>query len=281
MILFFMLLSGVSANLQRVDSEIASLSSTLENYRRTRDLLLSPDYVPEPSYLLPVNEPLLPSAWLFNRIIPKLHWTSHQKIVLVELVPIKPIGHYRDVVNGANLAIGVVLENSDFELYEPNGTLLFRLKLGFAPRILAATSHYDEIKLAFVTQENHIKIYQINMERPKKEFSVKQEYYGLQSNKTSIEMTLESDAPCEFEINSIIFYMKTGKKYWVTGDARGGIGLHLFNGTQSKRLDTGKGNIVALDRFGHILAFGSERGVGTIATQTMSIQQFCESVLST
>lgn len=48
----------------------------------------------------------------------------------------------------------------------------------------------------------------------------------------------------------MLFYIKSGKKFWVIGDSLGGVSLHMFNGTFVSRGLASKGSISSLDRFG-------------------------------
>lgn len=82
-------------------------------------------------------------------------------------------------MNGANLAVGVVYTNRDFELYEVHGDLLYRLTLDAIPKAMASTNHYDDIKVSFVSPDNNIKIYSLSMEKAPANFTVIPDYQGL------------------------------------------------------------------------------------------------------
>lgn len=94
-----------------------------------------------------------------------------------------------------------------------------------------------------------------------------------------ISIDLNSEVTSDYDISALLFFMKTGKKYWITADTTGGIGLHMFNGTLTKRVETHKGAIHSLDRFGNILIYGSDRGLGVLAAQNLEFKQFCETVM--
>lgn len=79
-------------------------------------------------------------------------------------------------------------------------------------------------------------------------------------------------------VTTAMFYVRGGVRHWVIGDSKGGISLHHYNGTFIRREETGKGPVLALDRFGPMAVFGSGQVVGVYNLQTMQIQQLCEEV---
>jgi hypothetical protein len=82
----------------------------------------------------------------------------------------------------------------------------------------------------------------------------------------------------DVEATAVLFYVRSGVKYWMVGDSKGGISLHHFNGTFLKRGETGKAPITALDRFGQHVVFAGGNTIGTFQPLAMQVLQVCEEV---
>ena len=124
------------------------------------------------------------------------------------------------------------------------------------------------------------------------------EHIGTQTNLVKIDIEEEGQAPLFTETafmegtempldvtlfdkedlyaTSILFYIKSGKKYWVIGDSHGGVSMHMFNGTFVNRGLTNKGHVNSLDRFGQSLIFATDKNVGVFDLNAMETQTICD-----
>lgn len=182
-----------------------------------------------------------------------------------------------------------------------SGNLLYRYDTGHsAPiRLIAATNNYEEIKFVTLAEDKLMRVHSLEMSVSKKNYTVETEYWGQQTSRAMISVTLESVTPLftdaavdltsmrpvdnnELFVNadvaatSLIFYVRSGTKYWLIGDSVGGISLHHFNGTFLKRGLAASSSISALDRFGQYVVFAAGHSIGTFQMPAMQVQLTCE-----
>jgi hypothetical protein len=213
------------------------------------------------------------------------------------------------VGSGHNLGVLVGYSDGAVELCDIYGEVLYRYDSGHNAGVqyLVSTIQgdgncYSELKFLTLAQDKILRIHSIDMWLVKQPiFSPK--LFGLQSPRANISISLDTTATLftnsplsavtkqpmdgnvlytdsETRATAVIFYVRGGVRYWVIGDSKGGISLHHYNGTFIRRDETGKGPIVALDRFGPMAVFAGGQAVGTYNLQLMQIQLMCEEVSS-
>jgi len=277
----WIVLASANQTLDDLETQITHLQKELENYSKARKALLTEDKYA--SMELPPISPLPvevePQDWLLPNFIPKAQiYTNHTSSV--ELLTLKPIVSFRDVVNSLNIAVVVCDNSGDLLVFENSGELLYRLHIGYEAKLVSTTTSYDEIKIAIVNPKNYLEVYSVFMDRLRKNSTNTIHHYGVQSQKVNMTIFLESKDRIHHPATSLLYYVKSGKKFWVVGDQEGGISLHMLNGTAIKRGEVTKGKVTSLDRFGQMLAFSTEQGVGVVNTNTMNLQQYCEGASS-
>ena len=187
------------------------------------------------------------------------------------------------------------------ELVDVSGSLLYRYDTGHsAPiRLIAATNNYEEIKFVTLAEDKLLRVHSLEMSVSKKNYTVETGYWGQQTSRAMISVTLEAVTPlftdaavdltsmrpvdnnplfidANVTATSLIFYVRSGTKYWLLGDSAGGISLHHFNGTFLKRNSASTAPITALDRFGQYVVFAAGNSIGTFQMPAMFTQLTCE-----
>ena len=191
------------------------------------------------------------------------------------------------------------------ELVDIAGNIVYRYDAGHAApiRLLAATNNYEEIKFVSLSSDKLIRVHSLEMSVSKKNYTVETSYWGQQTSRAMLTVTLEAVVPLftdaaldltsmrpvdnnDFFLNenvtatSLIFYVRSGTKYWLVGDSAGGISLHHFNGTFLKRGQAAESPVRALDRFGQYVVFGAGSTVGTFQVPAMQTQLLCEEYIA-
>lgn len=185
------------------------------------------------------------------------------------------------------------------ELVDVAGNLLYRYDTGHsAPiRLIAATNNYEEIKFVTLAEDKLLRVHSLEMTVSKKNYTVETGYWGQQTSRAMISVSLEAVTPLftdaavdltsmrpvdnnplfvSVNATSLIFYVRSGTKYWLIGDSAGGISLHHFNGTFLKRGLASAAPITALDRFGQYVVFAAGNSIGTFQMPAMFTQLTCE-----
>lgn len=261
---WILLVSGMT----EIDQKIHQLQHSLEKYSQARQKLISGhkinDLSPNPTLLN--NE-----EWQLNKIIPRSRLGFNKKAVNVQLLTLKPIGHFRDTVNSINIAFAIGYEDGTIEVVQNNGEILTSTQVPFSPILMATTANYDEMKIAVTGPGQKLHILNFEMDKSK---------LSNQTDSKLVYKLWEESAGDLFSNQpaALLHYVKTGKKFWVVGDRDGTLSLHLFNGTLSKYNQSKFGGIVALERFGQTLVFASESVVGVVNPNTLEILTVCSNI---
>ena len=250
---------------QSIDLEISQLEDSLKNFAVARSKLNS---VARPNELSPLSISPEPQDWLLSKVIPRSRIHFKKPATNTQFLTLKPIGPYRDVVNSLNIALLVSYSDGTLELMLNTGEVLCSYSLNYEPRLIATTANYDEVKFAVVSPEARLEVFEVHMDKLKgNETSTSQIVFEIRLESSDI---IHSTAP-----TSLIYYVKTGKKYWAVGDSAGVLSMHLLNGTLFKQTEIGFGAINSLERFGQTLVFNTNNSVGTINPVTLELQQIC------
>lgn len=263
MIKLLILVAGVISK-HPTDLKIASLESSLQELVLARSLFNANQ---KPKELNPLPLSIASEEWLLNKVIPrsKIQWND---VVNAQFLTLKPIGPYRDVANSLNIALAVAYTNGMLEILQTNGELLCGYNLTYPAKLLATTTGYDDIKIAAISPDLKLEIYELHMEKLRKN--------ETDPGKVIFRIAKESydDIVTPYP-TSIIYYVKTGKKYWVIGDAYSELSVHLFNSTLYKHINLNLGPITSLERFGQTLVFGTNTSIGVVNPTTLELQQVC------
>ena len=122
-----------------------------------------------------------------------------------------------------------------------------------------------------MTHPQKIKL-KLNMDKIKKSNEAELTSYTFSLLKESADV-IKSKNP-----TSLLFYVKTGKKYWVIGDQEGIINMHLLNGTYFKETPTNLGEIKTLERFGQTLVFSTVSSVGVLSPTSLEVASLCHNL---
>lgn len=247
-----------------IDSEILQLEDSLRLFSLARAKLQTASQMTE---LSPLSAPVNPEDWLLNKVIPRGLISLSKSAISVQFLTLKPIGQYRDVVNSQNIVLVVSYSDGTLEVLQTNGHLLCSYDLKYPAKLIATTTNYDEVKIAVVSPSQTLEIFELFMEKKKNdsELGAMQFELRLVSNDEIV-----ANGP-----TALIYYVKTGKKYWVLGDSAGVLSMHLMNGTLFKQTEIGFGGINSLERFGQTLVFSTHMSVGVIHPVTLELQQMC------
>ena len=261
--IFFLVLE-VSAR-YLIDAEILRLENSLEKHSKARSLLASNQ---KPSDLSVLSLEQTPEEWVLSKLIPRSKITFSKPVSNVQFLTLKPIGQYRDLVNSLNIAYITSCLDGTIQILESSGEVILTYNLTYPGTFLATTAHYDEIKFATISPNFYLEIYEFHMDKLKKN--------ETDSGKLNFHITKESfDVLHTNRPSSILYYVKTGKKYWIIGDEEGVIHVHLMNGTLYKQINTNLGSITSLDRFGQNLVFSTNNSVGLLSPVSFEISQIC------
>lgn len=265
--MIFLTLALVQA-LTEVDLKIHQLEESLDRYSVARQKLINGEKINE---LSPNPVELNNEEWQLSKIIPKSRLGFEKRVVNVQLLTLKPIGHFRDTVNSVNVAFVVGYEDGMIEVVQNNGDVLATIGVGFAPVLMATTANYDEMKVAVTGPSEKLVVLNFEMDKSKVSNETESKLYY------KFYQESESDLHTPYP-TSLLHYVKTGKKFWIIGDQSGTISLHLFNGTYSKSNSINFGSIISLERFGQTLVFASESIVGVINPNTLETLTLCSNL---
>ncbi|CAG9318363.1 unnamed protein product [Blepharisma stoltei] len=283
MAFLLILFSYVNAvTLEEIDGNIELLENSLYKFQKARDLLLFDEQNEQrkETDIKALSEFVNKEDYLLNKLLPRGKFNSSSEVLTMEFITLRPLSSYKDIINGNNLGIVVTSKDGYIRIYDITGNLLIDYELGYQTKFIACTSNYDEMKIAVITPSHKLQVFMISMERVRQNQTDENERIP---NRIDFNITKENEDDLYAGINasSMIYYVKTGKKSWVIGDEKGGLSIHSFNGTFLKRVETGFGEILSMDRFGHHLVFGCSNGIGLINSGSFEIHHFCESAKST
>jgi len=261
---WILLVSGMT----EIDQKIQQLQQSLENYSLARQKFIAGEKIND---LNPNPKPLNNEEWQLSKIIPRSRLGFDKKAVNVQLLTLKPIGHFKDTVNSKNIAFAIGYEDGTIEIAQNNGEMLASIQVPFSPILMATTANHDEMKIA-VTGPGQ-KLHILNFEIDKSKLNNPTDSQQIYKLKEESVADLISSQP-----SALLHYVKSNKKYWVVGDRDGTISLHLFNGNLSKSNQSKFGGIVALERLDKTLVFASESVVGVVNPNTLEISAVCSNI---
>lgn len=183
---------------------------------------------------------------------------------------IKPLSINKSLIPQVIVA---VFEEGTMEIYDLSGAILYKHILGFSTKLIATTQNFDDLKIAVITPDHKLQIYTVKIEKPKTSSSAT-------SEKLFVELKKDYETDTYSEPTSMIHYVRSGHKNWAIGDNLGGVSLHHLNGTWVKRSESLNSPITSLDRLGSQLVFASGNSIGVLNTNSMSLSQYCEGVIT-
>ena len=253
-----------------IDTELLSYEESLQKLALARSKLNESIKLSE---LTPLSLEIHPKEWLINKIIPRTKINFLKPVKIIKFLTMKPIGIYRDTINSLNIALLVGYEDGTLEVMQNNGEILCSYLLNYQPKHIATTSNYDEIKIAVISPFLTLEILTFAMEKIKKTETDpgRMHYELIKESSTQIKSNTTT---------TLMYYVKTGNKYWLIGDLLGNINMHLFNGTFFKEIDLSLGKITSMDRFGQTLVFSTSTSVGVINPIAFELQKACTNLFS-
>lgn len=257
-----------SISLKSTDSQLLSLQESLSMFSFARSKLESQQKVND---LNPITLDLLPEEWVLSKLIKRSKFSLKKEVLSIQIITLKPISIFRDTINSMNIGILVEYSDGSIEILKNNGELLYEYSFGYSPRFIATTANYDEIKIAAISPENTLEIYDFYMER-------------MKNNQTDVgtlvfNITKESsDVLFTSSPTSLIFYVKSGKKHWIVGDSEGKLSMHLMNGTFVKQENLNFGKITAIERFGQTIISSTENSVIAVNQNTLKSDIVCNDI---
>lgn len=257
--------SLVSSSQETLSEDINSLFSDLRTYSKARELLLKNEGR-DLLTLLPNSQDLSNLV----KFVPKSQLFSEPSISVTSFITLKPLNN---LIHPSNLGVLFAYKNGILELREIIGTLLYKLDLGYEARLLATTNSYDDIKFAVISGKSHLQIFSVIIDKPSKPLTI--EEMGLQSTKVFISIYKESEIELEEEVTSLMFYIRSGKKYWVTGDVNGGLTFISLAGIKEIHPLLNLGPILALDRFGPQILVSTAKATGVLNMNNYELQNPC------
>jgi len=226
-----------------------------------------------------------------GRLMTRLEIQLERNLTAIEVMLLKPMVGFKDrkCHLASNLThIGVLLGYSDgvVELREAAGGLLYRhnTDTNEAITLLATTgtadgSSYTDLHFALATSARFQSI-RLDMFALKRDTTVKVGEWGSQTSRAALGLVVEGEEVMEQQIRTVAYYGKGSTKYWLLGDAAGGINIHYVNGTFVRRTDLGKGPVTSLERSGALLYFAAGSTIG-VWQPHQSPSSLCEEVLAT
>lgn len=257
--------SLVSSSQETLSEDINSLFSDLRTYSKARELLLKNEGR-DLLTLLPNSQDLSNLV----KFVPKSQLFSEPSISVTSFITLKPLNN---LIHPSNLGVLFAYKNGILELREIIGTLLYKLDLGYEARLLATTNSYDDIKFAVISGKSHLQIFSVIIDKPSKPLTI--EEMGLQSTKVFISIYKESEIELEEEVTSLMFYIRSGKKYWVTGDVNGGLTFISLAGIKEIHPLLNLGPVLALDRFGPQILVSTAKATGVLNMNNYELQNPC------
>lgn len=296
---------------------ILKQQTLLSQLSRAHKHLLNSTATPstQTSFLELVDQTSLDSV--FSRFIPKSVFPVNaiqapRNITSLDMIALRPMGSLKDgkdylVSSGHNLGVLVGYSDGTVEVLDVYGEVLYRYQTGHQSQVsfLVSTGINEgnlnlDLKFLTLSQDKIIRLHTITMYPVKSSLPINTDY-GTQSSRVNMTITLESTATLftnstligtskrpmdgnelfldpETLPTAVILYVKSGMKYWIIGDSKGGISIHHYNGTFYRRENVEKGAIRAFDRFGPILAFAAGGSVGLFSLQTLQTTLLCDSV---
>lgn len=252
-----------------IDLEIEKTQSSLDKFAEARGKLMKKAPTND---LTPLEVTHFPQEWLLSKFIPRKFMHFNTPVVNIQFVTLKPIGPYRDVVNSQNVAWIIAYSDGMVEVQDNSGQVLCSYNLTYPAMHLATTANYDEIKFATISPSNILEIFEIAMDKNKK---------LSDKDPASISFTIvkeNTDVLHTTNPTALLYYVKTGKKFWVIGDNDGTLFMHMLNGTMTKHTHSNLGKITSLERFGQTLIFSTNTSVGVINPNTLEIMTVCHEV---
>lgn len=221
----------------------------------------------------------------------RLEIQLERNLTAIEVMQLKPMAGFKDrkCHLASNLThIGVLLGYSDgvVELREAAGGLLYRhnTRTNEAISLLATTGtadgiSYIDLHFALATSARFQSL-RLDMFALKRDTAVQIGEWGSQTSRAALSMVVEGEEVLEQQIRTAAYYGKGSNKYWLLGDAAGGINIYYVNGTFVKRHDLGKGPVASLERSGGLLYFAAGSTIG-VWQPNQPPSSLCEEVPAT
>lgn len=246
------------------NDEIAGLQKELRTLTRARSLLQKGGS-DEMFTLLPYTD----QTWSLYKFIEKSAVLNNGPITSVGFISLKPMA---GLLHPSNIGVLIGYSSGLLELREITGDLLYKVDLGYSVKAFAATNSFDEIRFACISPKSTIEIFSITIEKLVRSISI--ETQGLQTTKVFISISKEIEIEISDQPQSILFYIRGGKKFWVVGSQKY-LTIIGFAGNKESETLLGIGPIVSLDRFGPQLIVASESTVGVMNLSTLELNQKC------
>jgi hypothetical protein len=101
------------------------------------------------------------SGSIMTNMMERLAIQLDHTITDIDLLPIRPVGPYKDVVGGQNVGILLTFDNGSIELWDIFGDLLYRYMPSVAPEFVATTTNHEHSKFVTIGKDRVIRVHDV------------------------------------------------------------------------------------------------------------------------